>query len=102
MTQQREPIACSLPLRSAARQAIEWVDLRPYAVTAEDIDDGVAMTFTIAAADTVEDLAAREAQCCPFLSLATTRTRQGIRLEVTSEDPDARPIIAALASLAAP
>jgi hypothetical protein len=102
MTQHRAPIACSLPMRSAARQAVEWADLRPYAVEAEDIENGIAITFAIAAADTVEDLADREARCCAFLSLATTREPDAIRLDITSADPEARPVIEALAALAAP
>ncbi|HZJ27543.1 MAG TPA: hypothetical protein VFF40_11140 [Acidimicrobiia bacterium] len=100
MTHAHEPIACSLPTPDAAGQVDEWADLRRDALTRERLERGVAMTFGIDAADRVEDLAAREAACCGFLSIATTRTAETVRLEITSDDPDAAPVIEALAGAA--
>ena len=39
------------------------------------------------------ELAAREAECCSFLSIETSRTDDSVRLEITSEDPNASGVI---------
>ncbi len=97
MTHSTEPLACSLANDNAAQQALEWADLGRHAVATERLEGGVAMTFRIDLADAVEDLAAREAECCGFLSLATTRNANTVRLEITSDHPDAYLVIEALA-----
>jgi hypothetical protein len=51
------------------------------------------MTLPIELADSVEDLVAREAQCCSFLSITTSRRDDLVRLEITSEDPNAAGVI---------
>jgi hypothetical protein len=51
------------------------------------------MTFGADLIESVEDLAAREAECCSFLSIATIRSDDSIRLEITSEDPNASGVI---------
>lgn len=92
-----EPIACALPDGDGAAQALEWDDLKPLATARERFHDGVAMTFPIDLAERVEDLAAREAECCGFLSITTTRSAAAVRLEITTDRPDARVVIDALA-----
>lgn len=92
-----EPIACALPDGDGAGQALEWDDLRPLATATERLADGVVMTFPIDLAGRVEDLAAREAECCGFLSITTTRTDEAVRLEITTDRPGARVVIDALA-----
>jgi hypothetical protein len=92
-----EPVACSLTTADAARQALEWTDLRRHAITIEARAGGAAMTFALDLADDVEDLAAREAACCAFLSITTNRMADVVRLEITSDDPDAHTVIEALA-----
>lgn len=93
MDHSQEPISCSISGTEASRQALEWTDLGSRAARAEPIDGGVAMTFPIDIADSVEDLAAREAECCGFLSITTTRTDQTIRLEISSDHLGARTLI---------
>ncbi len=93
MTTHYEPIACSLPADDAIDQALELGDLRVMAVATEPLDNGVALTFETTLADRVADFAAREAQCCGFLSLTTSRSDEFVRLEVTSKNPDAHRII---------
>lgn len=96
MSEKREPIACSLPLRDAAEQAVEWTELHEHAITSEEIPNGFAVTYPNQMASTVEDLARRESACCAWLSISTERTDDGIRLELASDHPDAGPVIALL------
>ena len=97
MDEKREPIACSLPLRDAATQAVEWTDLHRHALRSEEIPGGVAVTYPADMAETVEDLAEREARCCAWLDISTESVNDGIRLELASDHPDAGPVIALLA-----
>lgn len=97
MTQRREPVACSLPLTDAASQAGEWIELHRRAVRSEEIPNGFAVTYPRDMAETVQDLAEREARCCAWLDISTTMVTDGIRLELASDHPDAGPVIALLA-----
>ena len=86
----------------AARQGLEWTDLQDNALSIERVPEGAAMVFGIELADRIDDLSAREAACCAFLSITTTRTQDTVRLEITSANPDGRPIIDALVGLSGP
>ena len=44
-------------------------------------------------APVVEDLARREVACCAFLNIDAAHTERGVRLIMTSENPDALPVI---------
>lgn len=99
MSQRDEPIACSLPLREAAEQAGEWSDLQNHALSYEPISGGVVVTYPGQMADRVERLVEREAACCAWLSLATTRSSDDIVVSLTSENPDAGPVIRALVGM---
>ncbi len=94
-----QPIACSLTTKDATSQFLEWTDLRHHALTATKIDGGAVMTFDAELADSVEDLAARERSCCGFLSITTLHSDDEVRLEITSDNPDAHPVIEAMAGL---
>ncbi len=99
MIKTHDPIACSLTTKDAARQGLEWADLQRHALTATRIDGGAAMTFDVEWADSVEDLAARERSCCGFLSITTLRSDDEVRLEMTADNPAARPVIEVMAGL---
>lgn len=99
MGQRFEPIACSLPLRDAAEQAGEWTDLFGHAVSYDRLADGIEVSYPLRLADQVEDLVSREAACCAWLNLDTTRTDDAIRVRLTSENPDSAPVIEALVGL---
>ena len=99
MNNMHDSIACSLTTKDAARQGLAWADLQRHALTATRIDGGAAMTFDVELADSVEDLAAREAACCGFLSITTSRSEGEVRLEITADNPDAHPVIEAMAGL---
>lgn len=95
-----EPIACSLPLRDATAQVVEWTELHEHATSSEPIPDGFAITYPSELAEIVESLAARESVCCSWLSVTTSSLDEGIRLEMVSDHPDAGPVIALLAGRA--
>ena len=99
MTNIHDPSACSLTPTNAARQYLEWIDLQRHVLTVERIDDGAVMTFHAELADSVEDLAAREASCCGFLSINTMRSHGEVRLEITADNPDAYALIEAMAGV---
>ena len=94
-----EPVACSLTTKDAARQGLEWMDLQRHALTAKRIDGGAAMTFDAEFTDSVENLAARERSCCDFLSITTFRSADEVHLEITADNPAARPVIEAMAGV---
>ena len=88
-----EPIACSLPARDASDQVGEWHDLTSKTLTKQRISQGYEVTFSASEAGLVEDLARRESACCGFLEITTERFDGGIRLLMTSDNPDALPVI---------
>ncbi len=96
MNTQYEPIACSLPAGDAVDHFRTISDLMSMVVSSEPPVDGIALTFDSGLADKVDEFAAREAQCCGFLTLVTSRSDEGARLEVRSENPDAHRMIEAM------
>ncbi len=96
MSSPRIPIACTLSPGGAVSQLAEWAALRSHAVADEPVPGGRRLSFPIDLAPTVEDLARREAACCAFLTIETHRAGELIRVEITSEDPAARPVIEVL------
>ncbi len=88
-----EPVACSLPADEATRQVSEWAELRLHATDARRVPGGVALSFPPDVAAAAEDLAAREAACCSFLTIATSRTQESVRVEITSAAPGADAVI---------
>lgn len=96
MADDRQPIACSLPARESRDQIGEWRALIDHQTTMERVDGGYAVTYHPDVTPVVEDLARREAACCGFLDIVTTPTEDGVRLVMTSGNPDAIPVIALL------
>lgn len=80
------PVACTLTTKDATRQVLEWSELRGRALDIETLVDGVAMTFPAKHAAAVEDLAAREAACCAFLTITTTHQDGIVRVDITTPD----------------
>ena len=87
------PIACTLSPRGAEAQLGEWAALREHVVDRRPVPHGQELSFLIELAPTVEDLAAREAACCSFLTIRTHRDGERVRLVITSADPAAAPVI---------
>jgi len=93
------PIVCTLTTKEAAKQGLEWTDLRGRASTVSAITAGARMTFPASMAAQVEDLAARERDCCNFLTIVTSVEADTLTMEVTSANPDGIPVIALLAGI---
>jgi hypothetical protein len=89
----RQPIACSLPARESRDQIGEWRALVDHQKTSQRVDGGYAVTYQSDVTLVVQDLARREAACCGFLDIDATPTEDGIRLVMTSENPEAMPVI---------
>ncbi|MGH1488123.1 MAG: hypothetical protein ACRBK7_01815 [Acidimicrobiales bacterium] len=97
------PIVCTLTEDQSERQLLEWHELRGRAAAVVAIDGGAAMTFPASIEHQIRDLAARESACCAFLNIDVQANDKSdtIRLEVTSSNPEAFPVIAALAGIPA-
>lgn len=96
MSEYQLPIACSLPARESRDQIGEWHSLLDHQVATERVEGGYAVTYRPGMASVVQDLATREAACCGFLDISTTLTSDGVRMVMTSENPDALPVIEVL------
>ena len=90
------PIACTLTPTGAAAQLAEWTALNERSSGSEPIPGGRRLWFPVELAATVEDLAAREAACCAFLTIETVRVDDHVRVDITADDPTAAPVIDAL------
>lgn len=96
---QHIPVVCTLSTKDAAAQVLEWVDLQARASSVRRIHGGARMTFPAAMQDAVEDLGRREQACCPFLTISTRVLDNELTLDISSADPDAMPVIEAIAGL---
>ena len=97
-----QPIACTLTTKEASIQLLEWVDLQHRATAVAPIERGVRMTLPASLVTDVEDLARREAGCCAFLTIDTSLAGDVLTLDISSANPDALPVIHALAGIPAP
>jgi hypothetical protein len=93
MAKRHLPIACSLPARESGNQIGEWQALVEHQIALQRVNDGFEVVYDAGVSDVVEDLAQREAACCCFLDIVSMRTPGGVRLMVTSQNPDALPVI---------
>lgn len=98
------PIACTLAATDAGRQLVEWQQLQPLASAVVPVEGGVRMTLPGSLEGQIRDLAERESTCCAFLTIGVRRHEAAdtVTLEITSPNPDAAPVIAALAGIAVP
>lgn len=102
MTTEHEPIACTLTTADAARQALEWTDLQSRSTATTALSNGARMRFPADLERQTMDLADREAACCAFLTMTTTVADDELVLEITSDDPDAKPVISMIAGIPIP
>lgn len=94
MTNTAETIACDLTATAAADQALEWKDLQGYATKVEGLPAGARMRFPSELEPRIADLASRETVCCAFLDIHTRASEDELVLEVSSQNPEALPVIA--------
>lgn len=94
------PVACELPAIDSERQLTEWHDLQSQATETLSIPGGVRMTYPASLESQLRDLAAREATCCAFLDISVQQqSEETVTVQITSPNPDALPVIAALAGI---
>lgn len=96
------PVVCTLTTKEASNQVLEWTELRRHVAQAMPIDGGARMTFPAAMEAGIRDLAEREQRCCAFLSIVTSVEGDHLTLDVTSQNPDALPVISQLAGIPLP
>ncbi len=93
------PIVCTMPRGEVPDQLHQWTDLQRWAIDVVPIESGVRMTLPASLVQQVRDLAEREAACCAFLNLEVAVEGETMVFEVTAPNPDALPVIAALAGI---
>ncbi len=91
------PIACTLTPEQLPNQLADWRDLRATVTDRRDIDGGVRLTMPADRATAARDLAAREQGCCSFLRIEVRADGADCVMEITSDHPDAAPVIALIA-----
>ena len=91
------PIACTLDAAGARAQLDEWTALRPLCRRTDVTAAGATLWFDPEADDAVRTVAAKEAACCGFLRLEVRGDAGLVRLDITSDRPEALPVIDLLA-----
>ena len=94
VNEKRPPLACSLPAAERA-QRTRWLGrLGPSALAMEADAAGVTVRFggdEVSEAE-LRQLAAAEAECCPFLTLEVRARGNEVELRVEGP-PEARPVV---------
>ncbi len=96
------PIVCTLTNNEAVAQTLEWTDLQHRATGVAAIEGGVRMTLPASLVDDVLDLVRIEAGCCAFLTIDTSVVDEVLTLDISSANPDALPVISAMAGIPLP
>lgn len=99
MTSSPSPIACALSQKDASAQALEWTELEQHSLGIDPLPNGVRIHIPIERLAALEDLAARESSCCAFLDIVVTAASDRATVEVTSDNPDALPLISRVAGI---
>jgi hypothetical protein len=95
-----QPIACTLSASGAAKQLATWESLSESCRRLEQRDNGVSVWFDPSQEEALRAVAEAEARCCAFLSLVVSRDQGMLRLDIESEQKEARGVIDAIAGLA--
>jgi hypothetical protein len=94
-----DDITCSLVGADVDRQLGAWGRLGPSLRRSAPTDRGLSLWFDAAVEPTLRDVAAKEKDCCSFLVLDVVPEGEAVRLDITSESEEARPVIDALGEL---
>jgi hypothetical protein len=86
-TTRNGPIACSLN-RSEMADRIKWIGELNRTALRSHVCEGswLVLTYTPSAAPRVRELAARESECCPFLSIDVKEGAAGVTMTVIAPD----------------
>lgn len=91
------PIACTLDAAEVQTRVDEWTSLAGKFRHQETTSSGATLWFEPDAEGTVRSLAAKEAACCGFLRLDVHAQDRAVRLDIASDQPEARFVIDLLA-----
>lgn len=93
------PISCTLSPIAAGDQLLEWTELQGHATDVVALPAGARMRFPAELEPVIADLVSREVACCAFLDIKPRLTGGDLVVEVTSQNPDALPVISMLVGL---
>ena len=94
------PVVCNLTIGRRERQQLEWSDIAEHAVSRFSVEGGAESMFPLKFADQVEELADREIACCgSWLQIAHERTADGLRLRLTTTNPEGVALIRSMSGL---
>lgn len=98
------PIACTLDAAGMDAQLDKWASLRRSYVRHETTASGITLWFDPSVEAALRAVAAKEAACCSFLRLEMHTelhaAGDSLRLEITSDQTQALPVIELLAKQA--
>ncbi len=101
LVKKRIPVACTLGPSQAVDQLAEWQELHAQIRSVERIDDGVRLRLPSELYAAAQDLARREEECCRFLAISVGLDGSDSVVEITSDQPEAVPVIDLLAGFSA-
>lgn len=90
---------CALDAAGTHARLDEWASLRKLCRGAQTTARGATLWFDAAAEAALRTVATKEAACCGFLQLHVESHGAGVRLDISSEQREALPVIKMLASL---
>ncbi len=90
------PVGCTLGRTAAIERLQEWADIRRYRAASRPIPGGVELTLVGAAESDIVDIVQQEKRCCDFLEFSVLAESEAITLTITSNAPEAAPVIALL------
>jgi hypothetical protein len=99
MTSKPAPVACELSAHDAEEQLREWADLQRHALRSTSLSSGVEMVFPSSLTAEIASLVERESVCCGFLDVVTSHGDADVSITITSDDPAALAVIAALSGV---
>ena len=82
MTDDPGPIACTLSAADLRDRGEAWRRVLTFATSRDDVDDGVLITFgdVPGVAGTLAQLAALEAECCPWMTMTVSSSPPTLRI----------------------
>ncbi|HEX2038958.1 MAG TPA: hypothetical protein VHF47_04400 [Acidimicrobiales bacterium] len=92
-------ITCNLVGADVDAQLGAWRTLGPSLRRSTTTDAGLSLWFDAGVESELRAVAAKEADCCSFLRLDVVPDGDVVRLDITTELSDARPVIDALGEL---
>ena len=90
------PINCSLSTPEQTDRLGWWNQVNGRAIERKTVNGGVQVTFPLEDEEEIRRIAEAESTCCGFLNLEVERTDKWVVLVMTSDNPEAMPVIVGL------